>query len=54
MLDRVYRELGTTIVVITHNLAISRMARRVVRLGSGVIQETTLNETPTPVAEITW
>ena len=54
MLDRVHHELDTTIVVITHNLAISRMAQRVVRLGSGVIQEITYNDTPTAVAEITW
>ena len=54
MLERINRELGTTIVIITHNLAISQMARRVVRLGSGVVKEITLNENPTPLAEITW
>jgi putative ABC transport system ATP-binding protein len=53
-LDRVNRELGTTVAVITHNAAISRLADRVVTMADGHIQTDHRNEKRTPVAEIEW
>jgi putative ABC transport system ATP-binding protein len=50
----VRRELGKTVVIITHNLAISRMADRLVRIRSGEIVERVTNETPVHPEEIAW
>jgi putative ABC transport system ATP-binding protein len=53
-LREVGRVLGMTVVVITHNLAIGRMADRLVRLRSGAIVEDRPNPEPVPAAEISW
>ena len=53
-LDRVHRELGTTVVVITHNAAIGDMAERVVVLADGAISEQRRNQTRKPPEEIEW
>ncbi|HEU4965732.1 MAG TPA: ABC transporter ATP-binding protein [Bacilli bacterium] len=44
LLQTINREYGTTILIITHNQAISAMAHRVVRLRSGEIIENRLND----------
>lgn len=54
VIARINRELRTTIVVITHNAAIARMADRVVRLGGGRIQQVELNAHPCAAAELSW
>jgi putative ABC transport system ATP-binding protein len=54
VIARINRELRTTIVVITHNAAIARMADRVVRLGGGRIQRVELNEHPCAASELSW
>jgi putative ABC transport system ATP-binding protein len=54
VLDRVNRELGTTIAIITHNAAIAAMADRVVRLRSGEIAELTRNARRATPAELSW
>jgi putative ABC transport system ATP-binding protein len=46
--------LGKTIVLITHNGALARAADRIVRLRSGQIVETAVNEQPIPPEEIVW
>ncbi|MEQ8853428.1 ABC transporter ATP-binding protein [Gimesia sp.] len=48
------RELGKTVVIITHNSAIGQMARRVVRIGSGTIAEARLNPHPIAAEQVTW
>ena len=45
---------GMTVVVITHNSAITAMADRVIRLASGKVAEITLNANPLSAEEITW
>ncbi len=50
----VRRKLGKTVVIITHNLAISRMADRLVRMRSGEIVELIANGKPVPPEEISW
>jgi putative ABC transport system ATP-binding protein len=54
VLERVNKELGTTTAVITHNAAISGMADRVIRLGSGQIVETRYNEVKARPADLEW
>lgn len=51
---RVNRELGTTAAVITHNAAIAKMADRVIRIGSGRIVSTEINERKLDPDEIAW
>jgi putative ABC transport system ATP-binding protein len=53
-LERVGRELGTTVLVITHNSAIADMADRVVTLADGRIADDRVNETRRPIRELHW
>ncbi|MBU4400829.1 MAG: ABC transporter ATP-binding protein [Planctomycetes bacterium] len=48
------RQLGKTVVLITHNSAIAQMADRVVRLRSGQIVELHDNPQPLPPEEVVW
>jgi len=54
LLRKVNREMGKTVVVITHNADIASMADRVIRMRSGSITENYINENPTAVEEIKW
>jgi putative ABC transport system ATP-binding protein len=54
VLRQVNRDLGTTLLLITHNAAIADMADRVVRMRSGRIIETRRNEQPKEPAAIEW
>jgi putative ABC transport system ATP-binding protein len=54
VLARANQQLGTTTAVITHNVAISAMADRVMRMHSGKIVATTRNERKAQPAEIEW
>ena len=54
VLDRVNRDLGTTVAVITHNASIGGMADRVVRMADGRIALETRNERRASPAEISW
>jgi len=48
------RQLGKTVVLITHNAAIAQVADRVVRLRSGQIVELHVNPRPLPPEEVVW
>ena len=45
---------GMTVVIITHNPALTAMADRVIRVKSGQIAGARINEHPTPVEQIEW
>ena len=45
---------GMTVVIITHNSALTAMADRVIRVKSGQIAGARINEHPTPVEQIEW
>jgi putative ABC transport system ATP-binding protein len=53
-LERTNRELGTTTVVITHNVAIAAMADRVIRIGSGRIVEVSRNAMRRSPGDLSW
>lgn len=48
------RNSGTTVIIITHNKAITPMADRVISVRSGRIQDVKVNTNPVPVSEIEW
>lgn len=54
LLQDTCRETGTTVVVITHNQALTAMADRVIRVKNGTILSMERNEHITPVEEIEW
>jgi putative ABC transport system ATP-binding protein len=54
LLHDVNRRLGKTVVLITHNLAISRMADRLVRMRSGEVVELKTNPEPAGPDDISW
>ena len=53
-IERVNRELGTTTVVITHNVDIAQMADRVIRLSDGRIISDEANPARKAPSELSW
>lgn len=54
LLQDTCRNTGTTVVVITHNQAITGMADRVIRVQSGRIADMRLNDNPADVETLEW
>ena len=48
------RKSGMTVIVITHNLALTPMADKVIQINSSKVTGIEINENPTPVEEIEW
>ena len=54
LLQEQSRQNGMTVVIITHNSALTAMADRVIHIKNGTVQSMERNERPTPVEEIEW
>ncbi|MCI6054853.1 ABC transporter ATP-binding protein [Dysosmobacter sp.] len=54
LLQDTCREKGVTVIVITHNSALTPMADRVIRIRNGTVAEEILQDHPTPVEQIEW
>ena len=54
LLQQTCRQTGRTVIVITHNSALTAMADRVIRIKNGNAISNVVNEHPTPVEEIEW
>jgi len=54
LLQSACAELNATVLIVTHNSAIAEMADRVVRIGSGRIEEIIENPAPRAAAEVAW
>ena len=54
LLQDTCRQTGRTVIVITHNQAITAMADRVIHIKNGRVDKMELNECPTPVERIEW
>ena len=54
LLQDTCRLQGMTVVVITHNTALTPMADRVIRIKNGTVSAVEQNSHPTPVEEIEW
>ncbi|WP_438349314.1 ABC transporter ATP-binding protein [Paenibacillus sp. FA6] len=48
------RQTGKTVIVITHNLAITQMADRVIHVKNGKVSKIEQNAAPVPVERIEW
>ena len=45
---------NVTVIVITHNLALTQMGHKVIKVKNGKVDSITINENPTPVEQIEW
>ena len=54
LLQDTCRSTGKTVIVITHNAALTAMADRVVRIKNGAVESVETNAAPVPVEEIEW
>lgn len=54
LLEEVNRSYGTTILIVTHNSAIERMAHRIIHIKDGQVEENYLNQQPVSAAELEW
>ncbi len=54
LLQDTCRKEGITVLLITHNSALTPMADRLIRFKSGKVIQMTQNPNPTPIAEIEW
>lgn len=54
LLQNTARKTGMTVVIITHNKALTAMADRVIYVKNGAITKTELNQKIVPVEEIEW
>ena len=54
LLQDMSREKGMTVIIITHNSALTAMADRVIRVKNGTVTSETVNEAPISVEEIEW
>ena len=54
LLQDTCRKTGRTVIVITHNTALTGMADRIIQVRSGRIVSNQVNEHPVPVEQIEW
>ena len=54
LLQDTCRKTGRTVIVITHNTALTGMADRIIQVRSGRIVSNRVNEHPVPVEQIEW
>ena len=54
LLQDTARRTGMTVIIITHNGALTAMADRVIKVKNGTVSSVTVNENPQNVSEIEW
>ena len=54
VLRKTCKEYGMTVIIITHNSAISAIADRVIKMKNGAVEEIIVNENPLSIKEINW
>ncbi len=54
LLQDTSRDTGMTVVIITHNQAITPMADRIIRVKNGTVSSVEINKNKTPVEKIEW
>lgn len=54
LLQDTCRHTGTTVVIITHNLALTAIGNKVIKVKSGKVDSVTINEMPMDVERVEW
>ena len=54
LLEEINKKYGTTIIIATHNVAISRMSHKIIKLRSGELAEFADNPSPALAEEVVW
>lgn len=54
LLQKMCRESGHTVVIVTHNGALAEIADRVIRIKNGRLSEVVINTSPKSIREVTW
>jgi putative ABC transport system ATP-binding protein len=54
LLESIHKDYGTTMIVVTHNEAITGMATRVMKIRDGAVHKDYKNEHPMAAADIEW
>jgi putative ABC transport system ATP-binding protein len=54
LLQTTSKETGMTVVIITHNTAVTPMANRVITMRNGKVHRITINDRPLPVSRLEW
>jgi len=54
LLHEINRETGKTVIIITHNQPIAKMANKVIKIHSGEISEIVKNDNPVTPEEVVW
>ena len=54
LLQDTCRSMNMTVIIITHNLALTPMGDKVIKVKNGKISSVTINENPIPVERIEW
>ena len=54
LLEDTSRKSGMTVLIITHNSALTAMADRIITVRSGTVRDVKRNPHPTPISEIEW
>ena len=54
LLQDTCRETGMTVIVITHNTALTSIADKVIRMKSGRVSDFRINDAPMPVEKVEW
>lgn len=54
LLQDTCRKMNMTVIIITHNLALTPMGDKVIRVKNGKIESIVVNDNPTPVERIEW
>ena len=54
LLQTTSNETGMTVIIITHNTALTPMANRVITMRNGKVHRITINDRPLPVSRLEW
>ncbi|MBU5335942.1 ABC transporter ATP-binding protein [Intestinibacter bartlettii] len=54
LLQDTCRQMNMTVIIITHNLALTPMGDKVIKVKNGKIESVVVNDNPTPVERIEW
>ncbi len=54
LLQKICQENNKTVIIITHNAALSAIGNQVIKVQDGIISEMYYNENPLPIDEVEW